>query len=83
MRGLRVSLTIEGDVLRVEGLVEHVSPTAATATVSGLLVPLERVLAVYRPSRLGDSTHAEGEPWRGKLPEAARRDPRQLTLPGL
>lgn len=83
-RGFRVSLAIDGDTRRVEGFVETVSATDATATVSGLLVPLERVLGVFRPSRLGDSSYDERDgPWRGRIPRGARRDPRQLGIPGL
>jgi hypothetical protein len=44
------------DVARVEGLVRSVSATDATVTIAGLRVPLDRVLAVHLPSRLGDST---------------------------
>lgn len=81
-RGLRVSLTINGDVRRVEGFVESVSPTGAYALLSGLHVPLGAVLAVHRPSRLGDSTYREGGAveWEGKIPLGSRRDPDQLEL---
>lgn len=67
--GRRVSVTLErADVNRVYS----VSATDATVTIAGLLIPLDRVLAVHRPSRLGDSTVGEGERWRGM---ARRRDP--------
>lgn len=82
-RGLRVTLTIDGETRRVEGHVTTVSPTNAFAVVADLHVPLTHVLAVHRPSRLGDSTYREGEAWAGKIPPGARRDPRQLELPGL
>lgn len=83
-KGWRISLAIDGDVRRVEGFVETVSPTDASAVVSGLLVPLSAVLAVFRPSRLGDSTYEEDDgSWNGRIPYGARRDPRQLYLPGL
>lgn len=80
--GHRVSLTIAGDVHRVEGHVCAVSATDAYAVVNGLHVPLESVLAVHRPSRLGDSTYREGSisPWTGAVPAGARRDPRQLSF---
>jgi hypothetical protein len=74
-------LNIDGDVMRVEGFVRTVSPTDAFVVVGGLHVPLGRVLAVHRPSRVGDATWREGEPWSGPLPPSAHRDPRQLALP--
>lgn len=65
--GLRVSLSLErADVERVEGHVQRVAATGATVTIAGLLIPLDRVLAVHRPSRLGDSTVGEAERWRGR-----------------
>lgn len=83
--GRRVALSLAADVVRVEGWVSSVSPTGGYAVVAGLHVPLSRVLAVHRPSRLGDSTYREGsgEPWTGTLPPGIRRDPDQLRLPGL
>jgi|SRR5215212_6689529 len=53
--GRRVALSIEGGE-RVEGHVERIAATAAWVRVAGLHVPLDRVLALHRPSRLGDST---------------------------
>jgi hypothetical protein len=82
-RGWRVSLTVAGDEERLEGHVSAVSATDAFTVVSGVHVPLEAVLAVHRPSRLGDSTYVEGEAWRGRIPGAARRDPNQLAIDGL
>jgi hypothetical protein len=81
-RGRRVSLSIEADVERVEGHVQHVSPTNASVTVAGLMVPLDRVLAVHLPSRLGDSEFDDRgrERWRGPVPPGARRDPRQVEI---
>ena len=64
--GRRVALSIDGDVSRVEGHVQAVSPTGAYVVVAELHVPLDRVLAVHRPSRLGDSTVAFGEAWFGR-----------------
>jgi hypothetical protein len=63
--GRRVSLTIQGDTRRVEGLVQTVSPTDAFAIVSGVHVPLSRVLGVHLPSRLGDSTVRPTETFHG------------------
>jgi hypothetical protein len=74
--GRRVSLTLErADLDRLEGHVSRVAATNAYVAIAGLQVPLDRVLAVHVPSRLGDSTVTEDEPWRG----CARRLP---TLPG-
>lgn len=84
-KGLRVSVQIDGDEKRIEGHVRSVSATGAYAVVADLHVPAERVLAVYRPSRLGDSSYDEdsSEPWSGWIPPGARRDPNQLEIPGL
>lgn len=63
--GRRVSLSLlprAGD--RLEGHVHRVSATNAFVVVAGLHVPLEDVLAVHHPSRLGDST-ARGGRWHG------------------
>lgn len=81
-QGLRISLRVLGDVERVEGHVRTVSPTDAFVVVGDLHVPLDRVLAVYRPSRLGDSDFDDRgrERWRGQVPRGARRDPRQTEL---
>lgn len=57
-----------------------VAATGAYCRVSGLLVPLDRILAVHHPTRLGDTSYVEGELWRGPVPLAAVRDPRQLEL---
>lgn len=55
--GRRVSVTLErADLERVEGVVHAVAATDAHATIAGRLVPLDRILAVHLPSRLGDST---------------------------
>lgn len=83
--GRRVSLSINGDrerddETRAEGFVTAVAATGAYCKVSGLLVPLDRVLAVHHPSRLGDTDYVEGDPWAGPIPLAAVRDPRQLEL---
>jgi hypothetical protein len=59
--GRRVALTLErADVPRLEGIVSAVAATDASARVAGLRVPLDRVLAVHLPSRLGDSTVRSG-----------------------
>ena len=83
--GRRVALTLDGDERRVEGHVRSVAATGAFAVVAGLHVPLESVLAVHWPSRLGDSTFddAGGERWRGPRPAAARQNPGQMVLQGL
>lgn len=78
--GRRVSLTIAGDETRVEGHVLHISSTDGATIIAGLLVPLDRVLAVYWPTRLGDSDFIEGRRWCGRRPIAARRDPAQMEL---
>lgn len=55
--GRRVSLSLErADLERIEGHVSRVAATDALVTVAGRAVPLDRVLAVHLPSRLGDST---------------------------
>jgi hypothetical protein len=62
--GWRVSVTLErGEFSRVEGIVTRVSATNAFATIGGLHIPLDYVLAVHRPSRLGDSR--AGKRWGG------------------
>lgn len=74
--GRRVSLTIErADVDRLEGHISQVAATNAFITVAGLQVPLDRVLAVHVPSRLGDSTIGPDDAWQGR----ARRI---TTIPG-
>lgn len=81
-RGRRVSLSIDGDEVRTEGHVSSVSPTDAYAIVAGLHVPLDRILAIHHPSRLGDSTfHEEGkERWTARVPRALRQIDGQLGL---
>lgn len=55
--GRRVALSLErSDMARLEGHVSRVAATDASAIVAGRMVPLDRVLAVHLPSRLGDST---------------------------
>jgi hypothetical protein len=80
--GRRVAVSLErADMDRVEGHVFSVAATDATVTIAGVVVPLDRVLAVHRPSRLGDSTVAEGERWGGqrRLVERLGQD----ELPGI
>jgi hypothetical protein len=56
--GRRVALTLERcDFERMEGIVTRVAASGAFARVRGRLVPLDRVLALHYPSRLGDSDH--------------------------
>jgi hypothetical protein len=56
--GWRVALTLDERCVvdRLEGTVDHVSATGAWVEVAGWHVPTDAVLAVHRPSRLGDST---------------------------
>jgi hypothetical protein len=69
-------VTLErADIDRVEGHVFGVAATDATVTIAGWMIPLDRVIAVHRPSRLGDSTVGVDERWQGR----ARRD---KQLPG-
>lgn len=70
--GRRVAATVDGGD-RLEGHVQRVAATGAFCVISGRHAPLDRVLAIHRPSRLGDSTVAEGERWRGQVPR--RRPP--------
>lgn len=80
-RGRRVALTLDlVDQPRLEGIVRAVAATGAYAIVASLHVPLERVLAVHHPSRLGDSTVRAGERWSGPSPAAARSIEAQLRL---
>lgn len=64
--GWRVALSLDERcrMRRLEGIVGAVSATDATVRVNGWLVPLEAVLAVHRPSRLGDSSNRGGA-WSG------------------
>jgi hypothetical protein len=65
--GRRVVLTLECcDRTRLEGHVQRVAATDAYVQVRGLRVPLDRVLAVHLPSRLGDSTFRGGA-WSGRV----------------
>lgn len=64
--GRRVALSLErADFDRMEGIVTRVAPSGAWVRVRGRLVPLDRVLAVHHPSRLGDSTHRRESGWAG------------------
>lgn len=63
--GRRVALSLERcDIIRVEGHVQHVAATGAYVQVRGMHVPLDCVLSVHYPSRLGDSTARHGA-WAG------------------
>ena len=55
--GRRVALSLDErcELNRVEGAVDRVAATGVYVVVAGLHVPTERVLAVHRPSRLGDA----------------------------
>jgi hypothetical protein len=63
--GWRVALSLDDRCTprRLEGPVQAVSATDASVRVAGYMVPLDAVLAVHRPSRLGDSRVKNG-PWR-------------------
>jgi hypothetical protein len=79
--GRRISVTVEaGDDARLEGTVRAVAATGAFAVIGGQHVPLERVLAVHRPSRLGDSKRSADLPFDGRVPRHARHDPHQLRI---
>lgn len=78
--GRRVALTLErADCTRVEGHVSSVAATGVAVVVRGLLVPLDRVLAVHLPSRLGDST-ARGEGWHGAPGRVVRPGQTEFAL---
>lgn len=53
--GRRVALTVAGE-RRLEGHVRHVSSTGAFVDIGKRRVMAGDLLAVHRPSRLGDST---------------------------
>lgn len=79
--GRRISITIDAaDEARLEGTVRRVAGTGAYAVIAGVHVPLDRVLAVHHPSRLGDSTIRAGEPSAGPIPAASRAHPGQLRM---
>jgi hypothetical protein len=54
----RVSLSLDERCTprRLEGKVQRVATTGAFAVVEGFHVPMDAILAVHNPSRLGDST---------------------------
>lgn len=79
--GRRVALSLSADVSRVEGHVTRVSATDASVHVGDVLVPADRILAVHRPSRLGDSTAGHVDEWAGR-PRAPRRAIGQSELWG-
>ena len=65
---------IEGSE-RLEGIVTRVAATGAYARIAGHAVPLDRVLSVHNPSRLGDSR--AGKRWGGT---ARQRLPQEEQL---
>lgn len=66
--GHRVSVSLDvADLQRVEGHVAAVSATDAYVIIRRLHIPLDRILAVHKPSLLGDST-ARGGQWSGPRP---------------
>jgi hypothetical protein len=66
--GRRVALTLNehATTSRLEGHVQSVAATDAYAVLGGLHVPLTAILAVHRPSRLGDSSIVDGQRWAGR-----------------
>lgn len=76
--GRRVALTLERcDIDRAEGVVSRVWATGAAAVVGGVLVPLDRALAIHWSTRLGDGSRS-GRRGAGLAP---RVHPDQLDLP--
>jgi len=64
--GRRVALSLEQRAGgRLEGHVARVAATDTYIVIAGRHVPLDAVLAVHHPSRLGDSTAPAKGPWRG------------------
>lgn len=47
---------------RLEGKIQRVAPSGAFAVIEGFHVPMDAILAVHNPSRLGDSTIDEPPP---------------------
>lgn len=79
--GHRVAVTLEGcETRRLEGVVRTVAPTGITAQVAGQRFPIANVLAVHRPSRLGDST-VRGGRWSGPVPAVLSVHAEQMRLP--
>lgn len=81
--GWRVALSLDErcEPRRVEGHLQSVSATDASVTVAGLQVPLDAVLALHRPSRLGDSDWQNGHRWRGRRYEPPQREELPLSTP--
>jgi hypothetical protein len=54
----RVALSLDGRChpRRLEGLVQRVAATGAFVEIEDFHVPVDAILAVHSPSRLGDST---------------------------
>ena len=75
-RGLRISVTLDGRcrMARLEGHVSAVAATDASDHIAGWHVPLDAILAVHRPSRLGDSTHHGAGHWHGHAYKAPQRE---------
>lgn len=65
--GRRVSITLDqrANTPRLEGHISAVAATDAYIVIDRCHVPLDAVLAVHRPSRLGDSSIADGQRWAG------------------
>lgn len=78
--GRRVALSLErADFDRMEGIVTRVAASGAYVRLRGRLVPLDRVLALHYPSRLGDSDHGKrAGGWAGA--GRARIEPQEEAL---
>jgi hypothetical protein len=77
----RVAVSLErADLERVEGYVFAVAATGVSATIAGIVIPLDRILAVHHPSLLGDATGRGGS-----YDGPARREPMagQAEIPGV
>lgn len=79
-RRVSVSVSAADGVGRLEGLVDSVAASGAFARIGSHHVPLEAVLAVHWPSRLGDARRWGSRPGRARKPVPPRG---QLALPGL
>lgn len=78
--GRRVALSLERCCVdRVEGHVQRIAATGAFVTIASVQYPLERVLAVHSPSRLGDTDYEEdsGKRWHRR---GRRREPQRERL---
>lgn len=78
--GWRTSVRLDlFDRDRIEGVVTRVAATDAFVRIGGLTVPLDRVLSVHNPSRLGDSR--AGKFWNGTARRVAPQDEQLFEAP--